>query len=56
MTLVALHLTDVPLPRPLIILLTMQDETCLEHPPFGEGSKVTTTMTTVDQFGAVPFS
>ncbi len=23
-------------------------------PPFGEGSKVTTTMTSVDQFGAVP--
>ena len=25
-------------------------------PPFGEGLKVTKTMTTVDQFGAVPFS
>ncbi len=25
-------------------------------PPLGESSKITTTMTTVDQFGAVPFS
>ena len=30
---VGTKLPNAPLPRPLIILLTMQDEICLEDPP-----------------------